>query len=107
MPDKIGPQKPFVHFIAEHRLKNGLTQKQLSERLGCDVMTVSRWERYETEVTMPTLAAIAEALYGDLMEGEDLLHHPDRPTPNQLMRQLAQDDRNFILKQIKTLSKQA
>lgn len=107
MPEKIGPKKEFVHFIAEHRLKVGLTQKQLAERLECDVMTVSRWERYETEVTMPTLAAISEALYGDLMEGEDLLHHPDKPTPNQLMRQLAPEDQNFILRQIITLAKQA
>jgi transcriptional regulator with XRE-family HTH domain len=101
MPRKIGPKKPFVHFIAEHRLKHGLTQKQLEERLGAKPMTVSRWETYEVRVDLPTLAAVAEALGGDLMEAEDLLHHPDRPTPNQLMRKLAPDDRDHFIKQIK------
>ncbi len=103
MPRKIGPKKPFIHFIAEHRLKHGLTQKQLEERLGAKAMTVSRWENYEVRVDMPTLAAIAEALGGDLMEGEDLLHHPDRPTPNQLMRALPPEDQDYVIRTIKGL----
>lgn len=107
MPKKIGPKKPFKHFIAEHRLKAGLTQKQLAERLGTAEMTVSRWETYESRVDMPTLAAIAEALYGDLMEGEDILHDPERPTANQLLRRLPDDDRDHFLKQIKNALKAA
>lgn len=101
MPSKIGPKKPFKHFIAEHRLAHGLTQKRLAERLGTTEMTVSRWETYETRVDMPILAAVAEALAGDLLEGEDLLHHPDQPTPNQMLRRMAPDDRDHFIKQIK------
>lgn len=104
MPAKIGPKKPFRHFIAEHRLKAKLTQKQLAERLETTEMTVSRWEKHETRVDMPTLAAIAEALPGNL-EGEDLLHHPDQPTANQLLRQLPEDDRVHFLKQMKNAAK--
>jgi len=104
MPRKTEPKKPFVHFIAEHRMKAGLTQKKLEERLGASPMTVSRWETYEVRVDMPTLAAIAEALGGDL-EAEDLLHHPDRPTPNQLLRKLPKDDQDFVLRTIKGLQK--
>lgn len=100
MPTKIGPKKPFKHFIAEHRLKVGITQKELARRLETTEMTVSRWETYETRVDMPILAAVAEALYGDLLEGEDLLHHPDRPTPNQIMKRLAPDDQKDIWKQM-------
>lgn len=107
MPKKIGPKKPFVHFIVEHRLKAGLTQKQLAERLETDEMTVSRWEGYKTRVDMPILAALAEALYGDLAEAEDMLHHPDRPTPNQLMRRMPEDERNSFLKQMHRAVKEA
>lgn len=107
MPSKIGPKKPFVHFIAEHRIKGGLTQKQLAARLETTEMTISRWETYETRVDMPILAAVAEALYGDLGEGEDLLHHPDKPTPNQLFRKLPEDDQKHFLKQIVNATKQA
>lgn len=101
MPSKIGPKKEFKHFIAEHRLHVGLTQKQLAERLETTEMTVSRWETYQTRVDMPILAAVAEALYGDKMEAEDILHHPDRPTPNQLMRRLPEGDRAYFMKQLK------
>lgn len=105
MPRKIGPKKPFVHFIAEHRLKHGLTQKQLEDRLGAGPMTVSRWENYEVRVDFPILAAVAEALGGDLMQAEDLLHHPDQPSPNQLMRKLPKVDQEYVLRTIRGLQK--
>jgi transcriptional regulator with XRE-family HTH domain len=104
MPSKIGPKKPFQHFIAEHRAKAKLTQKELAARLETTEMTISRWENYETRVDMPILAAIAEALPGNL-EAEDLLHHPDQPTPNQIMRALPADDRVHFLKQMKNALK--
>ncbi len=101
MPSKIGPKKDFKHFIAEHRLKAGLTQKQLAQRLDTTEMTISRWETYETRVDMPILAAVAEALYGDALVAEDILHHPDRPTPNQLMRRLPKDEQAYFLQKLK------
>lgn len=106
MPAKIYPKRQRRVFLAEWREKIGLTQKQLSERLGCDVMTVSRWERPNgTSVTTDTLAALAEALGGDLMEPEDLYHHPDQPSPNQLMRELPKSEREYVLKTIRGLLK--
>ena len=86
MPAKIYPRRPREVFLAEWRIHYGLSQKQLADRLGCDVMTISRWELGKTAITTDALAALAEALGGDLMEPEDLYHHPDRPTPNQLLR---------------------
>jgi transcriptional regulator with XRE-family HTH domain len=106
MPSKIGPKKQFIHFITEHRLKFGLTMKKLAERLDTTEQTVWRWENYETRVDMPILAAVAEALYGDLAEAEDILHHPDRPTPNQLMRRLPKDDQVHFMKQLKRAAEQ-
>lgn len=106
MPSKIGPKKEFKHFIAEHRVHCGLTQKQLAERLETSEMTVSRWETGLTRVDMPLLAAVAEALYGEAMEAEDILHHPDRPTPNQLMRRLPKDEQAYFLQQLKRAAEQ-
>jgi transcriptional regulator with XRE-family HTH domain len=106
MPAKIGPRKAFVHFIAAHREAKNLTQEDLANRLGCDVMTVSRWENYKTRIDFPILAAVAEALYGDMAEAEDMLHHPDEPTPNQLLRQLPKDDQKYFIKQLKNATKQ-
>lgn len=106
MPAKIGPKKAFVHYIAEHRDAKDLTQEDLANRLGTTGMTVSRWENYKVRVDFPILAAVAEALYGDLAEAEDMLHHPDEPSPNQLLRQLPKDDRQHFIKQIKRAVKQ-
>lgn len=86
MPAKIYPRRRRHVYLAEWRLNKGLSQKQLADRLGCDVMTVSRWELHKTAITTDALAALAEALGGDLMEPEDLYQHPDRPSPNQLLR---------------------
>jgi transcriptional regulator with XRE-family HTH domain len=86
MPVKIYPKRPRRVYLVEWREHYGLSQKQLAERLGCDVMTVSRWELHKTAITTDALAALAEALGGLLMEPEDLYHHPDQPSPNQLLR---------------------
>lgn len=86
MPAKIYPRRPRKVYLAEWRLSRGLSQKQLAERLESDVMTVSRWELGKTAISTDALAALAEALGGDLMEPEDLYHHPDQPSPNQLLR---------------------
>lgn len=107
MPVKIGPKKALAIYIAEHRKAKGLTQKQLALRLETDELTVSRWERRDTRVDMDTLAAIAEALYGDLGQAEDLLSHPDRPTPNQLMRRLPKEEQKYFIKQLQNAVKQA
>lgn len=107
MPVKIGPKRALRHFIAEHLEAEGLNQKQLADRLGCDEQTVSRWVTYRVKVTPDTLAAIAEAIKGDLMEWEDLLHHPDQPTANQLLRRLPEGDQEYFIKQLKNAVKLA
>jgi transcriptional regulator with XRE-family HTH domain len=86
MPAKIYPRRRRKVFLAEWRQAKSLSQKQLADRLESDVMTVSRWELGKTAISTDALAALAEALGGDLMEPEDLYHHPDEPTPNQLLR---------------------
>jgi len=69
-------------------------------------MTVSRWENYKVRIDFNILAAVAEALYGDMAEPEDMLHHPEEPTADQLLRQLPEDDQQHFMKQIKRAANQ-
>lgn len=104
MPVKIGPRRPRKIFLAEHREARGLTQEQLATRLETTAMTISRWERQATAMTTGTLEAIAEALGGGL-EAEDLYHHPDRPSPNQLLRGQPAEVIDSAMKMIRALRK--
>jgi transcriptional regulator with XRE-family HTH domain len=109
MPAKTAPKKPFVHFIAEYRMRAGITQVQLEKLMGVGGNTIPRWERNEVRLDMPMLNAAAEALRGPLkdpfLEGKDLLHPPEERTADQMLRQLPDSDRNFIMKQIRNLLK--
>lgn len=103
MPAKIFPRRKRKVFLAEWRQYKGLSQKQLAERLESDVMTVSRWELGKTAISTDALAALAEALGGDLMEPEDLYHHPDEPTPNQLLRNQPADVIESAMRMLKAI----
>lgn len=103
MPAKIFPRRPRRVYLVEWREAKGLTQKQLAERIGTDVMTISRWENKRVAISTDTLAVLAEALGGDLMEPEDLYHHPDAPTPNQLLRDQPPDVIENAMKMLKAI----
>lgn len=102
MPVKIGPRRQRKIYLAEHREARGLTQDQLAQRLETTAMTVSRWERQATSMTTGTLEAVAKALGGHL-EAEDLYHHPDRPSPNQLLRDQPPEVIETVMKMITAL----
>lgn len=103
MPAKIYPKRQRRVYLAEWREAKSLTQKQLAERIGTDVMTISRWENGKVAISTNTLAVLAEALGGDLMEPEDLYHHPDQPTPNQLLRGQPADVIESAMKMLKAI----
>lgn len=105
MPAKIYPKRTRRVYLMEWREAKNFTQKQLAERLGCDVMTISRWELHKVAISTDALAALAEALGGDLMEPEDLYHHPDRPSPNQLLRDQSPAIQEQALSIIKAIRK--
>ena len=76
-----------------------MAQKQIAERLGCDVMTVSRWELHKVAVSTDTLAALAEAL-GEDMEPVDLFYHPNATRADAMLRDQPQEVIDLALKLI-------
>jgi transcriptional regulator with XRE-family HTH domain len=105
MVTKIHPRRVRRVYLPEWRESKNLTQKQLAERLGCDVMTVSRWELHKVAISTDALAALAEALGGDAMEPEDLYHHPERPSANQLLRDQTPEIQDQVMNVIRAMRK--
>lgn len=91
MVTRIGASKPVRLFIEKWRIKNGLTQEQLAERIGTTKGTISRWENGEREPPLGAIGALAEAL-GDI-DPSELFHDPDRPTADELLKSLNPTDR--------------
>jgi transcriptional regulator with XRE-family HTH domain len=83
MPARIGPKKPIRLFLAEWRQAKGLTQEQVSQRIGCSSITISRWETSERRPDLDAQAAYAEALGIDVL---DFRRHPDQPSADALLR---------------------
>jgi len=52
----------IAQSIQEHRRIQGLTQKQLAEKLGVSQAMVSQWEKGEENFTAATLVKISSAL---------------------------------------------
>ncbi|ASJ58963.1 XRE family transcriptional regulator [Sinorhizobium meliloti] len=102
MVTRIGPKKPFRHFLKEWRVAKGLTQQQLADRLpvgedgkptGKD--QISRWERNERDMTMSVQAALAEALgFGE--DPGKLFHDPEQPSIDDLLRSAPPERRRDI-----------
>ena len=65
--------KTFGSFLAALRRANGMTQKELAERLHISDKTVSRWEREEGTpelALIPVLAEIFGVTCDELLRGE-------------------------------------
>jgi transcriptional regulator with XRE-family HTH domain len=56
--------KPVAMIIKDARIKLQMTQEQLAESLGTDVMTVSRWE---CGVSEPRIVRVLELALRQLM----------------------------------------
>jgi transcriptional regulator with XRE-family HTH domain len=111
MVTRIGPKKPFRHYLKEWRLMKGLTQQQLADRLpagedgrptGKD--QISRWERNERDMTMSVQAALAEAL-GFPDDPGRLFHDPDRPSVDDLLKNATPEQRRLVFSVVDTMLK--
>lgn len=83
MPPRIGPKRPIRLFLAAWRLKKGLSQQQVADRLETSDVTISRWETGERRPDLDAQAAFAEALGIEL---PDLWRDPEQPSADELLR---------------------
>lgn len=106
MAARIGPrnQSKWRVYFKEWREKKELTQEQLAERIGTTHVTVSRMETGSRQWNSGYLAALAHALG---IEPQDLFHHPDKPTIDELLRHASPDERVRAVEVVKALSKLA
>ena len=66
-------KKTIGGFIAALRKANGMTQRELAERLNVSDKTVSRWERDDGApdlATIPVIAEIFDVTCDELLRGE-------------------------------------
>ncbi len=94
-------KKTIGKFTAALRKANGMTQKELGEKLFVSDKTVSRWERDECTPELSLIPALAE-IFGvtadELLRGER--RNPARDTPDpeaEELRQRAKSDKQFRL----------
>lgn len=52
----------FSQRLKELRIECGLTQVQLSEKVGCNQSMIARWESGECEPTLSSLVKLSEIL---------------------------------------------
>ena len=79
-------QKTIGSFIAVLRKANGLTQRELAEKLNVSDKAVSRWERDECapDLTLiPVLAEIFGVTSDELLRGERAISRSKQPFPIQ------------------------
>jgi transcriptional regulator with XRE-family HTH domain len=89
-------RKPHL-YLAEWRVKAGLTQQQLADRLETTDVTISRWETGKRRPNLDAQEAIAEAMG---LEAIDLRRHPAQPSADALLRGQPPEVVDMVIKQI-------
>lgn len=102
-------KKTLGSFLAALRKANGLTQKQLAEKLCVSDKAVSRWERDECAPDLTLIPVIAE-IFGittdELLRGErkaseePVTEYEAQKTDKQLRRLVQQSQTNFRIRSI-------
>ena len=86
--EEIGGARPPRVFGREWIKHRDLTQERAADRMHVSKGTLSKLLNEQMEWTAKYLAALAHALD---VEIDDLFHHPDRPSPEQLLRDVLRD----------------
>lgn len=102
MVDRIGPSKPFRHFIREWMDKRGLNQAQIAGRLEIETGTVSKLINGHMRMSDKWLAGFAWVLN---VEVGDLFRDPNTPTQQELLDGLTDDQRETVINLINMLRK--
>lgn len=101
---RIGPSKPFVHYIREWMEHKDINQERLAGRLEVESSTVSKLLTGRMRLSDYWLGGIAWALD---VEVADLFIPPDRPTRNELLEGLTDDQKATVINLIDMLKKTA
>lgn len=59
---KLGPEFELIQMIIRQRIKSGLTQKELAQKIGTKQSAISRLESGASNPTISVLRRVAEAL---------------------------------------------
>ena len=99
---RIGPRRLHRHFIKAWMKKKGITQEKLAGRLEIAQGTVSKILKKPSAMSEEYLYGIAEAL--DL-NVQDLFRDPARPTQEDLLAGLTDDQRQTVVTMVEALRK--
>lgn len=94
-PTRIGPRRPFRHYIEEWMRKRNLTQLDVAARMECSTGTVSKLISGKMALSSKWMAGLAEALE---IEVRQLFEDPSRPTQNDLLEGLPPAKREQIIR---------
>ena len=93
-------RKTIGKFISVLRKANGMTQRELGDKLFVSDKTVSRWERDECTPELSLIPSIAE-IFGittdELLRGERSNSDRETTSDNGTSRQKAKSDKQFKL----------
>lgn len=102
MVARIGPKKPFRHYLREWRNARGLSQQQLADRLDTSKGQISRWESGSRSMSGDVIAALADAL---AIEPGDLFRDPAAPSLDALLARAPAHVRDAAADLVRTLLK--
>lgn len=102
MVKRIGPKKPFRHYISEWMERKKLSQVEVAGRMECEPGTVSKLLSGKMRLSDVWLAGFAHALD---VEIPDLFRDPNRPTQDDLLRGVSDSQRAQIISVIEALKR--
>lgn len=100
--DRIGPRKPFRHYIREWMDKKAINQERLAGRLDVEASTVSKLLTGRMRLSDVWLSRIAWALD---VEVSDLLQDPEAPSREALLEGLDEDQKATVINLIEMLKR--
>jgi transcriptional regulator with XRE-family HTH domain len=100
-PDDSEPQ-PFRHYLREWRIKRGLTQLELAQRLNTSKGLISRYERGGRAMTLLVQFRLMRAL--DITPAQFFMD-PDEPSADLLLKQVTPEERERLINALRMLIK--
>lgn len=97
---RIGPSKPFRHYILEWMEKKGVNQERLAGRLDCESSTISKLLTGRQRLSDVWLSGIATALD---VEVADLFRDPSQPSRDELLADLSDEQKKIVTNLINVL----